>query len=388
VAPPRRVLAIGWFGEANLGDEAMLEGLLRLLRRALGPIDAIVTSGDPGSTSGIHGVRAIRQRSPAASGWRNMEMLRACLSANLVTLGGGDLLREQANGVVPARNWLARMRVPLALRRPSALLGVSVGELFSPDVVEAVAREVRRFGVVAARDGASAARLAELSGRPVATMGDLALEALDPLPPKPAIGGATRIGVATRSVAGRGPAVPESATTRLNIELAGALDAIVSETGAAVELIPFRAGARNRADDDELAGEALASGARTGARWIRHPAPRSAADFGRIAADLDLVVAVRLHGAVLGAAAGRRVIGVAYDPKVTGFLADLGVADQALALDASSDSIAAAIRRSLADDAMETRIRAGVVAMRELTQALEPRLRALAGAAEPTERNA
>jgi polysaccharide pyruvyl transferase WcaK-like protein len=371
-----RILSIGWFGEGNLGDEAMLEGLLRLLDRAIGPVATTVATGDPAGTARRFGTPVIRRVSPARSGFRNLDLVRASLRADLVTLGGGDLIREQADGTVPALNWLSRLRVPLRLHRRTALLGVSVGELFSPGVIEAVRGYLRDITLIAARDEASAARLAELAGRPVARMGDLALEALEPLPPTaPGRHGVPRIGVATRDIIGRGPSVPASASTDLRSALAAALDRVVDETGARVELVPFRTRPGVRPDDDARAGEALAALARSGGDWIRHDRPDGAAAFGAIAEDLDLVVSVRLHGAVLGAAAGRRVVGIAYDPKVAGFLADLGVPGQAVALDASAGDIAGTVLRSLEDPSLEARIRAGVTAVREATRALEPRLR-------------
>jgi polysaccharide pyruvyl transferase WcaK-like protein len=378
VGDRRRVLAIGWFGEGNLGDEAMLEGLARWLERAIGGADLTVSSGDPEATQRDGGMRAIRRRAPKDSGWRDLDLVRASLGADLVTLGGGDLIREQADGVVPALNWLTRMRVPLGLRRRTALVGVSVGELFSPLVLEAVGQHVRRFDLVAARDAASAARLVELSGRPVEVMGDLALEAIDPLPPRAKRQGPPRIGLTPRQIHGRGPAVPADATERLVETLASALDAVVAETGASIELIPFRAG-RNKRDDDHAAGEAIAAAAATGAAWRRWPAPARAADFAAIVADLDLVLSVRLHGAVLAAAAGRRVLGISYDDKVRGFLEDLGLPEQALPLDADADQVRAAVLRSVADPALDARLRAGVVAARARTAALDARLRALAG---------
>src|SRR5512140_3967532 len=94
----RRVLAIGWFGAGNLGDEAILEGLHRWLVRAAGPIDLTVSSSDPAATRAAHGVKAVRLRPPAASDFRDLDLVRAAWRADLVTLGGGDLIREQADG--------------------------------------------------------------------------------------------------------------------------------------------------------------------------------------------------------------------------------------------------------------------------------------------------
>jgi polysaccharide pyruvyl transferase WcaK-like protein len=377
----RRVLAIGWFGENNLGDDAMLSGLLQLLDRSLGGADVTVATGNPADTTAAFGTRTIRRSTPADSGFTNRELLWATLRSDLVTLGGGDLIREQADGVVPALNWLSRVRVPLRLRRSVALLGISVGDLFRPPVIERVSDYLRQIPLVAARDSASAARLIELGARRVLTIGDLALEALDAAPAvtRPT-GTRPRIGVVFREILGRGRDVPETSNERLQTELAAALDRLASSLEAQVELIPFRTrGAKPRPDDDARAGEALARRASSGAAWVRHQRPASAQAFAELASGLDLVVAVRLHGAVLGAGAGRPVIGIAYDAKTTGFLTDLGLADQALRLSATADEIEAAVRRTLADPTIADRTCDGVTAMRERTRQIEPALARLAG---------
>jgi polysaccharide pyruvyl transferase WcaK-like protein len=379
----RRVLAIGWFGENNLGDDAMLQGLLRLLDRALDDPVVTIATRDPADTSAAFGTRTMRRPTPADAGFSNRELLWASLRSDLVTLGGGDLIREQADGTVPALNWLTRVRVPLRLRRPVALIGISVGYLFSPEVIDTVSNYLGRIPLVAARDTASAARLTELGARDVHTIGDLALEALDAPPPVArAANERPRIGVVFREILGRGRDVPETTNERLQAELAEALDRLVTGAGARVELIPFRTrGTKPRPDDDAQAGEALAARATTGADWTRHPRPGSAAAFGELAANLDLIVAVRLHGAVLGTAAGRPVVGISYDAKTTGYLTDLGLPDQALRLSATAAEIEAAALRTLGDATIVERTCSGVAEVRARTRLIEPALARLAGAA-------
>ena len=115
--------------------------------------------------------------------------------------------------------------------------------------------------------------------------------------------------------------------------------------------------------------------------WRHHAPPGSATAFRELVAPLDAIVSVRLHGVVLGAAAGRRVIGIGYDPKAPRFLSEIGVPGQALPLDASADDIVDAIRRSLSDPDLERRIREGVAVARQRTAALIPRIAAIAGRA-------
>ena len=197
-----------------------------------------------------------------------------------------------------------------------ALLGISVGDLFSPDVIDTVSDYLERIPLVAARDTGSAARLTELGARKVLTIGDLALEALDGPPPTAhPVNERPRIGVVFREILGRGRDVPETTNERLQGELAAALDRLVAGVGARVELIPFRTRGTRPLTRRRRPSPARPSPRRRrpGVDWTRHPRPRSAAEFARLAAGLDLIIAVRLHGAVLGTAAGRPVVGIAYD---------------------------------------------------------------------------
>lgn len=376
---PVRVLAIGWFGERNLGDEAMLEGLLADLRRAFGDVELTVMSADPSATSAALPVRAIPLPPLDRAGYRNPAMLRAFWRADLVTLGGGDLVREARGAVAPARFWLRRIRVARALRRPTVAIGISVGELRDRAVVAEATDRLRRLSLIAVRDRESAERIVALGLPAPHLTGDLALDAGGAAPDRSHTprGSVVRIGVITRELVGR-PGLERDAGERLHTALAAALDGLVQAGGASVQLVPFRVRPQpGLRDDDIAAGETLAVRAATGSTWTRSPAPESATAFGRIAADLDLIVSVRLHGLVLGAAAGVPVVGFAYDPKVAGFLRDLGAADQCLPLGADAGTIRAAIDRTMADTELPARLARGVAAARARTAAFLPHLAAL-----------
>ena len=63
----KRVLISGWYGNGNLGDEALLAGMLRAIATADETIEPGVFSDDPRRTARDHGVRA---RSRSRRGYR------------------------------------------------------------------------------------------------------------------------------------------------------------------------------------------------------------------------------------------------------------------------------------------------------------------------------
>jgi polysaccharide pyruvyl transferase WcaK-like protein len=91
-------LIAGFYGQGNLGDEAMLEGMLVLLREALGPFRPVVLSARPSDTELRHGVTAVALQdgtgrlARVSRPWRDLRVVTA-RSENFV-LGGGASRRE------------------------------------------------------------------------------------------------------------------------------------------------------------------------------------------------------------------------------------------------------------------------------------------------------
>jgi len=107
---PEPILIVGGYGYRNVGDEAILAGLLhRLAGRGL-----TVVSRSPAETSALHGVRSV----PI---WRAVSELRHHRS---VVIGGGGLFGRhmgQLGRLLPAYGLLARLP-----SRAVALMGIGV----------------------------------------------------------------------------------------------------------------------------------------------------------------------------------------------------------------------------------------------------------------------
>jgi polysaccharide pyruvyl transferase WcaK-like protein len=141
---PEPILVLGGYGYGNVGDEAMLGGLLTLLagRRVT------VVSRRPAATSSMHGVSAVSIGAAAF----------ALLSHRTVLIGGGSLFAREMGRVgrlLPRFGLLARF-----LGRRVAIVGVGL----DASTPESAAPLVRRLFAIAnpvvVRDAASAALLA------------------------------------------------------------------------------------------------------------------------------------------------------------------------------------------------------------------------------------
>ena len=118
---PPHLLVGGYFGCGNLGDDAILLGLLSLLRELAPEMRVSVLSGDPRATRALCHVDAYRRKSPLA-------LLRAFLHADAFLLGGGSLLQNRT-GRLSLAYYLGLLRLSHFLKKPTALFAAGIGPL-------------------------------------------------------------------------------------------------------------------------------------------------------------------------------------------------------------------------------------------------------------------
>jgi polysaccharide pyruvyl transferase CsaB len=302
-----RILVAGWTGSTNVGDELIFEALAAKLVARGADITAVSTS--PGATRDEHDVDAVGHLSPAA-------LWRAVGEADGVILGGGSLVQDVTSPFnVPlhlSRTWMA-----LARGVPFAGVGLGAGPLASRLGKALAARSLRSAVAIAVRDPESAALLEALGlPRPVVAA-DLAFSL-----PEPEVEPEDRLVACLRPWAGA-PRVLPVAVRRHDEETpewfvaaaATALDDAAKRTGLAVHLVAFQAD-RDGPLHERIADRMTAP--------VTTAAPGRRAILGEVARS-RAVVAMRYHGAVAAALAGRPVVTVDYAPKVPSLAAELGV---------------------------------------------------------------
>jgi polysaccharide pyruvyl transferase CsaB len=275
-----KVLVSGYYGYGNLGDEALLQGMIAPLKAAGHRVT--VLSGDPAASERLHGVGAVH---------RYRALLISLLTHDVLISGGGGLLQDKTS----ARSlhyYLTVICLARALGKKVVVYGQSVGPLTSKGEAR-VARALRGLPI-AVRDRSSQQLFAKL-GLPSELCADPALT----LPP-PSItpSEATRVLLVPR---GGYPAVNEAL-----VQLAQALAA----RGHPLAVMGIRPA------EDEAPIAAL-KGAVPGIEvWTASTPAEALATIARA----RHVVSARLHGLILAAAANRSFSGVVYDPKVAAFL--------------------------------------------------------------------
>jgi polysaccharide pyruvyl transferase CsaB len=323
-----RILISGWYGNGNVGDEAVLAGILRALRAADPDVRVTVLSDDPPATEAAFGVRA-------AARWpryrrRLVGESLALLRCDAFLLGGGGLIKDYGAGPGNAHVWVRPLLVARALRKPSMTYAIGIDELRFDESRDIVRRALSQTTVVTVRDEGTARSMARLGyDGPTLTTADPALLLGTPRPAPP--DGPPRVAVSVRHWFARDARVDEpERIARHDRELAGALDALVDRHGVRVCFLPFRAHA---SDDDARACRRVAQRMRRtdAVEHLAVPATPEAAvqELARCA----LVVGTRLHSLILAASTATPFVGFDYMPKMRFFVDRLGLGERCFTLD-------------------------------------------------------
>lgn len=271
------VAVSGYYGYGNLGDEAVLAGLLGQLRQI--GAEPLVLSGNPELTTALHGVEAVH---------RYRGLVPALRRSHALVSGGGGLLQDGSSSR-SLRYYLGVIRLARLLRLTTVVYGQSIGPL-SPTGLRATGRVLRNVPV-AVRDLISIELLrgagvqAELVADPALLLSEPPAGSHDVLlvPRAPYREFSQALLAAGQEAMAMGQSVgvlaiqPEEDAAETGYLLAGLPGATAVEAGTWQQAYAACAGA-------------------------------------------GLVLSVRLHGLVFAAAASRSHAGLVYDPKVQGFL--------------------------------------------------------------------
>jgi polysaccharide pyruvyl transferase CsaB len=283
------VLLCGYFGEHNLGDDALLEALLLQLPAGIVPL---VTAHDQAEVQQRFAVRTCPRRQ-----WK--AVLRALNRCDALVLGGGSLLQDATS--FRSLLYYAALILSAHLQgKPVLLWGQGLGPLRRRSSRWLVARLLPLARAISWRDAQSAALAAGWGT--VAPVGSDPVWSLAPVAWQGA-GGAI-------VVCWRSSPLLEDAGWRVLLDTLGAL------AGAAdrpVLWLPF-----HRQQDRGLLAKLIGRGLVPPALVSRSQelvveCPEEAmAHF----AHAGLVVAMRLHGLILAALSGAPCAALSYDPKV------------------------------------------------------------------------
>ncbi len=306
--PKQEVVVSGYFGFGNTGDEALLQGLVTGLKKK-SPLEVTVLSADPAGTASAHGVRTVRRFSPH-------QVLKALRGADLFISGGGTLLQDETSlrslvyyaSLVHLARW---MGVPVMI------YANGLGPLKSRTGRFLARRCLALAQCVTLRDQASLQTARNLGiSRPIEVTADPAF-GLDPAPEMEAKQVLERAGVPAD---GR-PVILSlrpwgSATGRIAHLAARTAELLYQE-----DYFPVFCAMQAHKDGPVCQDAAKMANCPTAViQQDLRPALALA-----LMAQGHLTVGMRLHALILSAVVGVPPIGLSYDPKIEGFLSEIGV---------------------------------------------------------------
>ena len=316
----RRVGISGSYGGFNLGDEAILHVALTELRRSL-PADVVVFSRDAEDTRRRpHVSHAVDLRTTPRSDAR-----AALQDLDLFILGGGGILYDG-----DADMYLREVQLAHDAGVPVMVYAVSAGPLVDAGVRGRVRDALNQAAAITVRDRHTMQLLEDVGvEREIVVTADPALllqqepltldeilraEAIDP--------NARLVGFSVREP---GPAAPTLNVEHYHRLLANAADFLITRLDAEVVFFPL----------ERRTFDVQHSHAVIGRMSQAHRATVLKRDYtpGQIVSLLthfEFCVGMRLHFLIFSALAGVPFVALPYASKVTGFLEDLEIQDEAL----------------------------------------------------------
>lgn len=304
----------GSYGGMNMGDEAILEGILGELRAAV-PAEITVFTRNPADTLERHRV----EHAIAPRALTRKQVVPAIRTLDLLILGGGGILYDR-----DAEEYLREVTIANELGVPVFLYAISAGPLATQSARRAVqdALNARPAPVISVRD-----RLGYRLLEDVGVTSEIHLTA-DPaflLEPEPfgqqaleAEGVELDRHLVGFSVREPGPAAPDIDPDEYYALLANAADFIVARYDADVLFVPME-------KTDVQHSHAVISHMRYAehAELLRRRySPRQILD---LMGKLEFAVGMRLHFLIFAALQGTPFAALPYASKVSGLLEDLGM---------------------------------------------------------------
>ncbi len=310
---PPRVTVSGYFGFGNTGDEALLRGLIGGLRRERPGVDIWVLSGNHRATAKTHRVSSAPRFSPISV----ISCLKRC---GLFISGGGTLLQDEtslrslfyytsliyaarvlrtpvmlyANGIGPLHTGIGRCLARGAL---SSASGVTLRDRASAGTVRAITRE----GTVQW----------EVTADPAFALEDPESDRVDEILAESGVLYSDSNPLAIISMR------PWGGDMQLPANLAARAADILSDEGFSPLLLAMQ-------ESRDLPLARLASEmSRSKPPVIGTSTVEPELVMGMMGR-AKMVLGMRLHALIMAAAAGSIPVGVSYDPKIDGFLSDLG----------------------------------------------------------------
>ena len=329
-SPSRTILVLGTHGQANVGDELLLQTFLDQLgaqhRYEINSYTPDETAESIDDTFDVEVFDTATTR---------VGLLGAIARCDALVFAGGSILKQLGprTGRHPNATLMMILGVVTAarmMRKPILMSNIGVGPLPSASGRRLARRILRQVDLVSTRDPASHRLARELTDDddkvvrvPDAAFANKPAEfGLPVVPTSP--GRPLRIGLNLNS-----DVRDEAAWARFLHDLRREILDLAAYRPLEIVTVPMQC--RFKEDHDLLVLEDFLS-TLSGVR-IEYHAPRDATEVAELIASCDVVASERLHAIVIASIIGRPVIPLPYDVKVVQLAEELGLSDRSFPVD-------------------------------------------------------
>ncbi len=302
----------GSYGGMNLGDEAILEAMLKELRSSI-EADIIIFSRNSKDTERRHKVRAIPIRE-----MQKDQIFEELRKLDLFVLGGGGILYDESiEAYLRDVNWAKELGLPVMV------YAVSVGPLKTPESKQLVVETLNKVDKITVRESEARRILHDLGlQQEVEVTADPAL-LLKPQPftkemlKKEGIDNdAHLVGFSLREP---GPAAPDLNIEQYHAILANAADFMVERYDARIVFVPMEGGENK----DPQHSHAVISKMANAQRATVLKGDYTSGEIAGLMKHMSFAVGMRLHFLIFAAIQKVPFVPLPYASKVSGFLSDL-----------------------------------------------------------------
>jgi polysaccharide pyruvyl transferase CsaB len=320
----KKIVICGNYGATNLGDEAILAGILKNIRETRPETEITVMSANPRQTEKMHKVKGIplipagfRSALRSIFGFQMVRTLNAIRKCNIFILGGGGLFTDEKPFAVII--WSMQAQFAYLFKKPVFMYAQSIGPLKTKWAKKAVKNIFDRAKVITVRDQESKKLLEEIGVEKEITIVCDPAFSLEPIF-KTNLEQNPYVILSVRGWLGKG--------TELNKNLAQYVDWLWGKHRIKTKLMPFQ----EVQDNDALELNKI----------FEQVEAKEACEVLKWEWDLDkifgifrgakFVVGMRLHSLIFSCLCERPFIGLMYSQKVENFLREIGLYNMGIGL--------------------------------------------------------
>ena len=299
------VVLSGYYGFNNIGDEAVLSSIISALRKYMPNVEITVLSNSPDQTKALYGVEAINR-------WDMKEIIRTIKKSDLLISGGGSLLQDVTSSkVIPY--YLGIVKIAQFYKKPVVFYSQGIGPVakgFGKVLIKSIVNKVDH--VFVREEGSK--RLLEKLGVTKAPI----TVAIDPVlgiePKKEVVDKIKELLPEGKKV---GFYIRPWKNDEEMIGRIGHLAQYIESCGYRVYFIPMYY------KEDLKIAEEIASRVKGNVHVVSQELTID--EVVAYTTQFDFIVGMRLHSLIMAHAVNVPMIGLSYDPKVGGFLKEVGV---------------------------------------------------------------